>query len=75
MAEIVNLRQARKRKRRDDKERAAAANRASHGRSASDKAKSGLERSLEEKRLDAHRREDRGERRAAAVMARRAGDA
>ena len=60
MAEIVNLRQARKRKRRDDKERAAAANRASHGRSASDKAKSGLERSLEEKRLDAHRREDRG---------------
>jgi hypothetical protein len=32
VAEIVNLRQARKRKRRADKERAAAANRIDHGR-------------------------------------------
>jgi hypothetical protein len=61
MAEIVNLRQARKRKRRDDKERDAAANRALHGRTGGEKAKIRLERSLEQKRLDAHRRDGRSE--------------
>ena len=57
MAEQVNLRQARKRKRRDDRERAAAANRVLHGRTAAEKARSRLEQELGDKRLDDHRRE------------------
>jgi hypothetical protein len=57
VAEIVNLRQARKRKRRDDKARDAAASRLLHGRTAGEKSRTGLERELEEKRLEAHRRD------------------
>jgi hypothetical protein len=56
MADIVNLRQVRKQKARADKERAAAENRAIHGRS---KAERERERRLEQKSstfLDAHRR-------------------
>jgi hypothetical protein len=56
MAEIVNLRQARKRKRRSDQERAAEENRLAHGRSKTEKAESGMLRGLIEKRLDGHRR-------------------
>jgi hypothetical protein len=57
MAEIVNLRRARKRKRRDDKERVAGENRRSHGRGAVEKTATRLAKSLDDKRLDAHRRE------------------
>jgi len=61
MAEIVNLRQARKRKRRSDKEDAAAANRLTHGRPAAEKTATRLVRDLEERRVAGHRREVRGE--------------
>ena len=57
MAEIVNLRQARKRKRRDNKERVADENRRSHGRSLTEKSATRLAKNLDDKRLDAHRRE------------------
>ena len=57
MAEIVNLRQARKRKKRGDKERDADENRRAHGRSAAEKTKARLMREIDEKRLEAHRRE------------------
>ncbi|KQZ19081.1 hypothetical protein ASD50_06095 [Mesorhizobium sp. Root552] len=56
MAEIVNLRQARKHKARSEKERIAAENRAIHGRSKAEREREGL---LERKAttfLDAHRR-------------------
>ena len=39
MADVVNLRQARKRKERADKEQAAAENRAKHGRTNGEKAR------------------------------------
>jgi hypothetical protein len=57
MADIVNLRQARKKKRRDDAARDAAANRLLHGRTAGEKSKNRLGKQIEEKRLDAHRRD------------------
>lgn len=57
MAEIVNLRQARKRKRRDERERDAAANRLLHGQTGGEKAKLRLSRALDEKRLEGHRRD------------------
>jgi hypothetical protein len=57
MAEIVNLRPARKRKRRNDKERIADENRRSHGRSVVDKTATRLAKNLDDKRLDSHRRE------------------
>lgn len=56
MAEIVNLRQARKQKARSEKERVAAENRAIHGRSKVERERENL---LERKAatfLDAHRR-------------------
>ncbi len=56
MAEIVNLRQSRKRKRRADKERTAEANRIEHGRPSSEKALTSVARGLEAKRLEGHRR-------------------
>ena len=57
MAEIVNLRMARKRKTRDDREKLAAGNRALHGRTkaerlAEDKAAERACRSLEAHRLE-----------------------
>lgn len=60
MAEILNLRQARKRRGRAEKERDAAANRAIHGRSAAEKAKERLGREIEERRLEVHRRDPSG---------------
>ena len=57
MAEIVNLRQARKRKRRDENGRAADENRRAHGRTAAEKTETRLVKSLAYKRLEAHRRE------------------
>jgi hypothetical protein len=60
MADLINLRQARKRKRRAEKESAAAANRHAHGRSASEWKETSLARALEERRLEGHRREGSG---------------
>ncbi len=57
MADLVNLRQARKRKRRAEAQSKADANRALHGRAAAEKNADFLVRTLESKRLDAHRRE------------------
>jgi hypothetical protein len=56
MAEIVNLRQARKRKRRSEKESASEANRLTHGQSAEARKQLRQSRDLEERRLEAHRR-------------------
>lgn len=61
MAGIVNLRQVRKQKARADKERVAAENRATHGRT---KAERERERLLDQKAtsfLDAHRRPSKDE--------------
>lgn len=57
MADIVNLRQARKRRSRSERERAAETNRLQHGRTGAEKKQSSLERDLSDKRLAAHRRE------------------
>ncbi|MGH6926555.1 MAG: DUF4169 family protein [Propylenella sp.] len=57
MSEIVNLRQARKRKRRAVKEREAAANRAAHGVPSAEKRAARATEALAEKRLEGHRRE------------------
>lgn len=56
MADLVNLRQARKRKRRSEQESAKAANRKAHGQTASERKKTNLVRALEERRLEGHRR-------------------
>jgi hypothetical protein len=57
MAEITNLRQARKRKQREEKERAAAANRALHGRTRSEADAVRLAQELTERRFSGHRRD------------------
>lgn len=57
MAEIVNLRLARQRRRRADKAEEATAKRLLHGRSSGEKAKARLTRGLEQNRLDGHRRD------------------
>ena len=58
MAEVVNLRQARKRKKRDESERTAAENRARFGRTKAEVKHERAERALEEARLSGHRRDD-----------------
>ena len=57
MAEIVNLRMARKRKARAETERAAEQNRVTFGRTKQERALTQAERELATKQLDAHRRE------------------
>lgn len=57
MAEIVNLRQARKRKARADKERAADQNRLQHGRTRSDLVQRRLASEKANRLLDGHRLE------------------
>lgn len=57
-AEIVNLRQARKRKSRSDKEKAAEANRIAFGRTKAERQLSEKTKALETSRIDGHRRED-----------------
>jgi hypothetical protein len=52
MAEIVNLRQARKQKRRDDKERQAAGNRVKFGRTKAEKTRDATEAKREQRHLD-----------------------
>lgn len=57
MAEIVNLRMARKRKARGDKEAAAAEARARHGRTKAEKALDAVRDEKAARSLDGHRRE------------------
>ena len=57
MAELVNLRRARKAKARVDKEAAAAQARAIHGRTKADKALETAKSKLARKRLDAHKKD------------------
>jgi len=61
MSEIVNLRQARKRKARADREAEAAANRARHGLSKAERTAAAAEKSNIAKTLDGARRTDLGE--------------
>jgi hypothetical protein len=55
MADIVNLRLARKRAKRLEAEQTAAANRLVHGRSKSDRTQARVNRDKDERRLDQHR--------------------
>lgn len=57
MADIVNLRMARKRKARAEKEAAAAEARAVHGRSKAEKALDAAREDKARRGVDAHRRE------------------
>jgi hypothetical protein len=58
MAEIINLRTARKRRDRSEKEMLAATNRASFGRAKSEKKLTKAEQDLATKHLDDHKRDD-----------------
>jgi hypothetical protein len=58
MAEIINLRKARKVKDRAEKEAVAAENRAKAGRTKAEKAVGAAQKDLTERTLDAHRRDD-----------------
>ena len=57
MAEIVNLRQARKARARLEKEAEAAANRIGFGRTKADKRLEAAKKSLEASKLDGHKRD------------------
>jgi hypothetical protein len=61
MAELVNLRQVRKRKQRAEKEKRAEENRNTHGRPFAEKAATRRVQDLERQRLEAHRRNKPGE--------------
>lgn len=56
MADIINLRHARKQKARQEKERAASHNRALHGRSKAEKERDRLAADKAEKFVEGHRR-------------------
>ena len=56
MADVVNLRLARKRRRRADKQAAADESRIRSGRSREERARLDLERQFSARRLDGHRR-------------------
>jgi hypothetical protein len=58
MAEVVNLRNFRKRKARENKEISAQVNRAAFGRTKSEKELSKARRALEQKALDKHKRDE-----------------
>jgi hypothetical protein len=58
MADIVNLRNARKAKTRKEKSVAADANRAAHGRSKTEKALTKARNEKASRDLDSHKRED-----------------
>ncbi len=58
MAEIINLRQARKNKARADKEARAAENRIAFGRTKVEKSLTQAERDMAARRIDAHKRDD-----------------
>jgi hypothetical protein len=59
MAEIVNLRHARKQKARSDKEARAAGNRIAFGRTKEERRLNEAKKSLAERRLEAHKRDDK----------------
>ncbi len=58
MADIINLRRARKAKARDEAENLAAENRARFGRTGAEKKRDAAQKALDEKRLEGHRRDD-----------------
>jgi hypothetical protein len=58
MADIVNLRQARKRKEREAREARAAENRAAFGRGKAERELASAQEDQERRRLDGHRRDD-----------------
>lgn len=58
MAEIINLRQARKQKARADKEARAEQNRVTFGRTKDEKKLTKAEQEMARRRLDAHKRDD-----------------
>ncbi len=58
MADVLNLKQFRKRKKRDEKELVAASNRASFGRTKTEKKLTKAKVELEAKRLTDHKRSD-----------------
>ena len=58
MGDLVNLRQVRKRKQRDDKARKADQNRALHGRTRGERTLDDHERKNADKQLDGHKRTD-----------------
>ncbi|MDB5367025.1 MAG: hypothetical protein JWM77_2952 [Rhodospirillales bacterium] len=61
MAEIVNLKRARKDKARAEKDRKAAENRVAFGRTKDEKKRSAAQRALEELRLGGHRKDEPAE--------------
>jgi hypothetical protein len=58
MADIINLRQARKQKARADKDATAAGNRAKFGRTKGEKLRDAKEKAQADKHIDGHKRED-----------------
>ncbi|MBL8830791.1 MAG: DUF4169 family protein [Rhodospirillales bacterium] len=58
MGEIVNLRQTRKRKARDEAAAVAATNRAKHGRTKAEREAEAANRAIAERTLDGNRRDD-----------------
>ena len=58
MAEIINLRKARKKKARAEKEAESAENRAKFGRPKEERSQSDAAKDLLDRKLDAHRRKD-----------------
>jgi hypothetical protein len=58
MAEIINLRQARKRKARADKDAKAAENRVAFGRTKEERRLSAAEKTLNLRRLEGHKRDE-----------------
>jgi hypothetical protein len=58
MAEIINLRQARKQKARAEKEARADQNRIAFGRTKAEKELTKAERDMAQRRLDSHKRDD-----------------
>ena len=58
MAEIINLRQARKQQARAEKEARAAENRITFGRTKAEKELARAERDMATRRLDSHKRDD-----------------
>lgn len=61
MAEIVNLRKARKAKARTEAEALAAENRVKFGRTKDEKRATEAAKALDQRRLESHRRDDAGE--------------
>jgi hypothetical protein len=61
MAEIVNLRLARKKRARADKETRASENRVAFGRSKAEREATNAENEIAQRRLDLHRRDDEAE--------------